>query len=223
MAKVDKLIRTFQQSGVAKAPGAALPMPGAADARMEEISTTVVQLQTRQQYAREIAARWGEARDRFLTIGRYLIQAKATLPHGEFEDMVRNDLPFEVGVAFQLRAVAEAVDSGKITLAELPRTYSVAYQIATLADEQLQLARARNLLRPDVPRAEVLRFKQSLKVDKAPPQPGSARTVRRLAEERRRLLFRLAEIDRELRERHHVDPEALDGGPVIDVTAETME
>jgi hypothetical protein len=44
-----------------------------------------------------------------------------------------------------------------------PQDYSTCYLIASLKDEELAMARERNLVRPDITRADLLAFKRSLK------------------------------------------------------------
>ena len=77
--------------------------------------------------------------------------------------MVENELPFGYQVAYQLRMVAEAVDSGRLPGPKLPPSYATVYQLATLTSEQLRLADQRNLIRPDVTRPEIVRFKRDLR------------------------------------------------------------
>lgn len=112
----------------------------------------------RSAYAEEIARLWSEAQDRFLKIGRYLVRAKEALPHGSFEAMIADELPFGRHVAWQLRTVATAVDGGRLIEDELPNSYATAFKLATLDDEILERAKAENVVRPNVTRAEVTSF-----------------------------------------------------------------
>lgn len=144
-------------------------------------------------FAREIGMLWQDVREKFLRIGRLLARAKLILPHGEFDRMVTDELPFNPSIAYQLRAVAEAVDRGRITLDELPKAYSVAYQLTTLDDSGLDQAREAGLVRPDLRRVEIVEFKRALS------RHGHVTDeVERLKEERRRLLERVGLIDAEL-------------------------
>src|SRR3954451_16848228 len=63
--------------------------------RMEDIINAVVPQADVEGYVREINRLWNEARDKFLAIGEYLIQAKETLSHGEYEKMIETRLPFK--------------------------------------------------------------------------------------------------------------------------------
>ena len=81
--------------------------------RIAELTRAVIPLDDKAGYIAEIAKLWVEAQDRFLTIGRYLVIARRTLKHGEFEAMIARELPFAKATAHQLRTVAEAVDEGR--------------------------------------------------------------------------------------------------------------
>lgn len=135
----------------------------AVDERIERMSEATVDLVRREEFVQEISTLWRSAQEKFLLIGRYLVQARARLPHGEFQAMVENELPFGYQVAYQLRMVAEAVDSGRLPGAKLPPSYATVYQLATLTGEQLRLADQSNLIRPDVTRPEIVRFKRDLR------------------------------------------------------------
>lgn len=87
-----------------------------------------------------------------------------------------------------MRKVAAAVDAGRFEESELPRNYSVAYQLVTLSEQELRVARERRLFRPDVRRSEVLALKRELRL------AGRGEREALLAE-RERLLERLAEIE----------------------------
>jgi hypothetical protein len=104
--------------------------------RTEIISNAMRPCATRADYAREIAKLWHEAQAKFLAIGRYPVAAKANLDldsrHEDYERFVRNDFPFGRQIARQLRAVAAAVDGGRLAEQELPRAYSTAFLRAYL-------------------------------------------------------------------------------------------
>ncbi|MFD1623451.1 hypothetical protein [Azospirillum griseum] len=167
----------------------------AVDERIERMAEAPLDLLRREEFVQEIATLWRSAQEKFLLIGRYLVQARNRLPHGEFQAMVENELPFGYQVAYQLRMVAEAVDSGRLPGAKLPPSYATVYQLATLTTEQLRLADQRNLIRPDVTRPEIVRFKRDLR-QTSTPAPVDRRTA--LLEERDRLRTRLAVVEAEL-------------------------
>lgn len=164
----------------------------AGDERVAAIAVTEIDLRTKDDFVREISHLWLDVQKRVLLIGRYLNHAKRLLPHGEFQQMIRAELPFSEQVAYQMRQVAAAVDSGRFLEEELPRNYSVAYQFVTLSEREVQIARQRQLFRPDVRRSELLALKRELRLR----WPMSTALNRdELLAERARLLQRLAEIE----------------------------
>jgi hypothetical protein len=163
-------------------------------------------LNTREQFAREICLHWDEAKQSFLLIGEALYLAKEKLQHGEFEEMIRNDLPFERTVCHQLRRVYEAVATNRLREEELPAAYSTAYKITTLTDGELERARASQLLRPDLTRAEIMAFKKSLHPNQ--PVPDLVK-VRKLREHYRKLREQMRAMEEEL-QALGIDPDSID-------------
>ena len=149
-------------------------------ARTEIIANALRPCKTSDEYVREIRKLWAEAQAKFLAIGRYLVTAKANLDvygkRGDYERMIANDLPFSRQIAHQLRVVAEAVDSGRLTEGELPQAYSTAFLLASLPDEQLAVARQRGLVSPLVARARVLEFRRTLMPRDLWPSATQSRT-----------------------------------------------
>lgn len=242
MANVKSFMKKVAEQGKAAPPPAA-PAPGGqatvastpartgsavapskADRRASDISDAIVPCHTRQEFAQEIRYHWNRSRKEFLSIGRYLNRAKEILPHGDFEAMIESDMPFSVETAFRFRAVAEAVDTGRLSLDVLPGAESVAYQIVTMTPDELERAKAQGLVRPDVTRRQLIDFKRSLR----PPKDVTPNDRRRqLLAEYARLRTRMAEVRDELRRDHGIDPEHDHGrlgrgGVTIDVEAEDV-
>lgn len=138
----------------------------------------------------EVRAEWQHARASFLAIGRALLAAEQKLSPEEFRRMRQSSerlFPFSDAVASQLRQVARAVDCGRLPEPRCPGAYSVAYQITLLNDTDLQLAADRGLVRPDVTRAEVMRFRRERQdVARAPSVRVSLDDLRREQERLRR-------------------------------------
>jgi hypothetical protein len=147
-----------------KEPGGTLPEHQEAN-RQRILSNHVRECQDAGDFVSEIAKLWEEAQAKFLTIGRYLLQAKERLPHGEFEGMVASQLPFGRSVAYQLRMVAQAVEQRRITENDLPRSYTNAYKLALLDDVDLRRAHDAKVVRHDVTRRELADFLQSIKAE----------------------------------------------------------
>jgi hypothetical protein len=191
-------------------PTTALPERGAMP-RLEVFSTSMQDLgDDKQAYIAELTRLWGEAKDRFLTIGRYLVQAKFKLPHGSFEAMVAADLPFGKTVAWQLRTIAEEVDRGRVVEHELPTSYATALKIVKMDDATLAKARQQSpsLIRVDVTRQEVSRFLRRLSEEAQISKPRAEvlaerrtvlrRRLRSLLEEQRNIECELTEVEAEL-------------------------
>jgi hypothetical protein len=194
----NRSLKTFSAKDV-KARAAAAPIKSTTS-RLEDFSATIVPLNRPEDYVREIGKLWDEAQRRFLSIGRYLRHAiKAN--KGEFEAKILPQLPFGRAVAYQLREVAEAVETGRFQEQELPRSYSAAYYLTLVPTDCVPLARSRGLVRPQAARSEIMRFLKELE-----PKNGSELDRRRTLTKRReqiarqilRLREEMAEIEREL-------------------------
>lgn len=164
----------------------------AGDERAAAVAVAEIDLRTRDDFVREISHLWLDVQKRVLLIGRYLNDAKRLLPHGEFQQMIRAELPFSEQVAYQMRQVAAAIEAGRFQEQEMPRNYSVAYQLVTLSEQELAIARERRLFRPDVRRSEVVALKRELRLSGG-RHPEDDRDA--LLAERERLLQRLAQIE----------------------------
>lgn len=130
-----------------------------ADIRFEDGDIGPVELLTREQFAAEIQRLWQRANHSFLAIGRRLNEAKARLPHGDFGEMLSRDVPFSHGVANKLMRVATAIDTGVLPVQQLPPSYATIYELLTLTAEERERALSEGLLRIDLTRAEVSKFK----------------------------------------------------------------
>lgn len=131
------------------------------DERVALVANALVPLRSPEQAVEHIGRLWKEAQDKFLAIGRYLVEAKRSFPKA-YEKEVVDRLPFGRQVAYQLATVARAVDTGTLLNAELPRTYSAAYLLTTLGQDALQEARQQGLVHPEVRRREIEAFKRAL-------------------------------------------------------------
>lgn len=155
---------------------------------------------TRTEFAEEITRAWGEAQDSFLRIGRLLIKAKNTLPHGEYQEMVERDMPFGASVGRKLRAVAEAADAGVVDLERLPPSYATIYEVATMSEEARAKAADAGILRRDVTIREVRDFKRSVTAPVHTDLPTPHIGPDRRREELERLLRQRDDIDNRIRE-----------------------
>lgn len=154
----------------------------------------------------EIQKEWGDVRDSFLAIGRALLSLEYSLTRTEWQRLRQGSeklFPFSDATATQLRQIARAVDSGRLPREECPGSYGTAYQITLLSDNQLQVARDRGLIRPDVTRREIMTLRRELVPDagKAESLPLRSRVNEaELRAERRRLARRKDALAEEMRE-----------------------
>ncbi len=178
------------------------------DGRIEVLETTEQQLSTRGEFSQAIAAAWQGIEKRYLLIGRYLLQAKQKLDHGDYLDMIERDLPFNRNNAYRMREVAESIDRGRVAETELPRSYSVIYEVVTLSDTELSTARKRGLIRPDLRRHEIVSFKREMRTPVEEHRIALLKRREQILVQQTRLAEELRRIDDQL------------GGPVIDLAAE---
>ena len=165
------------------------------DDRHHRVRSALAELVTADQYVAEISRLWSDAQDRFLAIGRFLIQAKDRLEHGDFTPMIRERLPFTHTVAVRLMVVARAVESGLLPADRCPRSYSVAYELASLPAAERAAAEAEGLIRQDVGRTEIVAFKRRIRSTTKDQGPAPVKTAGELRKELERLEVERHRID----------------------------
>jgi hypothetical protein len=162
----------------------------------------------------EIQKEWADARDSFLAIGRALLSLEESLTRVEWQRLRQGSeriFPFSDATATQLRQIARAVDSGRLSREQCPGSYGTAYQITLLSDDQLAAAQQRGLIRPDVTRREIMQLRQEVRPLADTPVLKGRLNRAALREERRRLKERrdslaaaLAQVDGRLRQIDHL-------------------
>ena len=107
-----------------------------------------------------------------LETGKLLVQAKAKLQHGEFENMVERDLPFSPRWARMLMVVAAHPRlSNRKHASVLPASAATLYELTKLEDEEWQQAEEEGLIRADVQRKDINAFRKRLKGEPEDPKP----------------------------------------------------
>ncbi len=159
---------------------------------------------------------WTETLEKFLNIGRALSQAKRWLQHGDYEAMIAADMPFSKQVAHQLKTLSEAVEEGRFTVSELPRSYSAAYILTTLSERELQLAKENGLVSPTASRTQISDFRsRSRTAPIASAAAASNHELEKLRQRRAKLLAEAARIAEQIA--------ALEGrGNTIEGTSVTL-
>ncbi|MCW2241849.1 hypothetical protein [Azospirillum canadense] len=178
----------------------ALPPTGLInDERFQAVSLAVMDARSEAEFAAEIARLWQAASAHFLAIGRYLVLAHQKLGKDRYFSMVNGDeFPFSRGIAYKLKAVAEAVDGGRLPEDRLPGDYSVAYMLVTLSSEEFRLAESRNLVRADVKRREVDDFKRTVRQNVIERRSALAKRREQIVAMQRKLAEELRQIEAEL-------------------------
>jgi hypothetical protein len=131
--------------------------------RLATVEVLSPEPETVDDYAEVIGALFREAEERFVQIGTFLEQAKARLPHGEFQGLVNNRLPFKPRTAQMMMAASRAIKSGLVPQEIAPPSYSVVYQITTLTKPKREQAIKEGVIRPDMRREDVTAFKKRVR------------------------------------------------------------
>lgn len=142
----------------------------------------------------EITEHWSGLRDRFLAIGRALLAFDSSLTKVEIEHLragTQKLFPFSAGIASQLKQVARFVQAGRISLDACPGSYSTAYQIVQMSEEQLVRAQAEGLIRSDVSRSVLIDFRRRV-------SDGAQSEIQMLQDERKRLQLREVNLKKEM-------------------------
>ena len=201
--------------------------PANPDQRGEVLATASFETGNPEHLAVEIGALWSRAQETFLTIGTRIVKAR-----GIIEERVRGNnshltpaerraqtnaewrlflskLPFSFQIASQLECVARALEAGRLGPAELPNNYSVAYQLTTLTDAELDVARKEGIVGARAKRENIIEFKRRLRKAKMDRENQLLQRRKKIIADMERLRQELLEIDREL-------GEGGEGGPIID-------
>ena len=133
-------------------------------------------------WAERIRARWQDSVEAILDVGRLLCEAKAELPHGEFETMIEIDLPFGPRSAQMLMAIAQApLLSNAKHVSLLPASWGTLYELTRVPEETLGDWFREGRITPNLERGEVSRFLRERKREIArygrPAVPGRFRVI----------------------------------------------
>jgi len=174
------------------------------DARVQALEAVRHEPQLPEDYVSAISQLWRQAQGAFVEIGRLLIRAKDTLPHGEYTEAVEERLPFSGRTAYQLREAArwalEMQERQTITLDRLPGAYSTIYLLSTLDRDTLLRAEAEGLIRPDLRRAELVAWRRRRLSKSVRTRADLEARREKLQRERERLEAELREIEAALAE-----------------------
>jgi hypothetical protein len=139
-----------------------------------------------------------EAEERFVQIGTFLEQAKARLPHGEFQGLVSSRLPFRPRTAQMMMAASKAIKAGLVPQEIAPPSYSVVYQITTLTEPEREQAIKEGVIRPDMRREDVTAFKKRVRAAGVSEADEKRARLARLVAEQERINWEIAALRAEL-------------------------
>ena len=168
------------------------------DERVKALEIAQAEPKTPDEYVDTISQLWGRAQAAFLDIGRLLIRAKETLPHGEYTAAVEARLPFSSRTAYQLREatrwVLEIQRRKALPLDRLPGSYTIIYLLSTFDQRTFEAAESDGLVRPNLRRAELIAWKR----ERSSSCETSEERRRRLLREKERLVEELRRIEAQL-------------------------
>lgn len=111
---------------------------------------------TAAEYVMRITACCQRSVESILEVGRLLIRAKANLPHGAFEAMVKSDLPFGPRSARMLMAIAsDPRITNRKFVSYLPSSWGTLYEITRLDDASLDARFADGTICPEMERRDI--------------------------------------------------------------------
>lgn len=154
-------------------------------------SKDLITPRSRKEWAQRIAFLHTKTVSAIIAVGRALIEAKASLPIGEFGNMPKRDLPFSERTAQRYMQIASnPVLCDPSHVSHLPPSYSTLALLASWPEDELRDALERGVIHPDIERAEVNihrdmlnKMKQAavetaqLRQQQKPPQRGPELTI----------------------------------------------
>ena len=120
---------------------------------------------TRAEAVRQIKSAWNASVKNLLEAGKRLVEAKANLQHGEFQEMIELDLPFGPRHAQRLMAIARDERLSKTTqvshfVEQFPTDVGTLYELTRLNDEDFETGVKEGWICPETDRQEItLRLK----------------------------------------------------------------
>ena len=107
-------------------------------------------------WAEKIKTVWNKTVGGIFETGRLLIEAKKALPHGGFEIMVRDQLPFGARTAQMFMSIAQSpVLANPNNGAFLPPYWRTLYDLSRLEPEELEAGFRRRLIKPELQRKDL--------------------------------------------------------------------
>jgi N6-adenosine-specific RNA methylase IME4 len=119
-------------------------------------SSAIVPSPQRGQYASLIASSWQTGVVAVIETSRLLIEAKATLPHGQFEEMVERDLPFGPRTARMLMEIARNQQiANRKHVSVLPPSWTTLHALSKLPAAEIEQRVADGSIHPGLERKDI--------------------------------------------------------------------
>lgn len=121
------------------------------------------------EWSERIAQTWRKSVEAIIEVGTLLIEAKASLPHGQFELMIEEDLPFGPRAAQMLMTVAadpRIANHGS----QMPPSWRTLHELTRLDDQTFAARLADGTIRPDMERREVIKGARALMSSRQEPE-----------------------------------------------------
>jgi hypothetical protein len=119
-------------------------------------------------WAGKIFSAWQKTVESYIEVGQLLIEARQNLAHGEYEAMIKSDLPFSAATARKLVAIADhQVLSNRSHGNVLPSNWTTLYQLALLPPDRCKQCIENGAINPKMQR------KDAAALIKKPPRPAS--------------------------------------------------
>ncbi|CAK0756477.1 hypothetical protein CCP2SC5_210047 [Azospirillaceae bacterium] len=176
-----------------------IPAENFQDRRPDILNGVLDHCSSKTEYVDKISVLWNETQRCFIMIGRYLNYAKTQLSHGEFEPMIQRELPFGQSVANRLMAVSAAIEANIISIDVLPNSYTIAYEIISLTEQERDIAKNEGLIRQDVRREEIVAFKRRLRSSTVDKKSEIQRSLMKLINQRNKINQQIHALETELR------------------------
>jgi hypothetical protein len=110
---------------------------------------------SRDRWATRIKEAWQKQVPAIFEIGVLLESAKAELRRGEWNAMVKNDLPFNRQTAFKLQKIASDDRLRNVSPGKLPAHWTLLYELTRLTDEQFEHGVATGVINARMQRKDI--------------------------------------------------------------------
>ena len=108
------------------------------------------------QWAARISAAWQSSVEAIIECGTLLVGAKVALAHGQFQNMVEQDLPFGASTARRLMAIAQCRNLTKRAHGHaLPASWRTLYELTKLSDAEFLQKLRNGTINPEMMRRDV--------------------------------------------------------------------